>query len=87
MKSRRTHNTNIIHTLPGGNEDNDLWAYYMKDSEGKTVICSIWEPTPEERQQIAAGHNIRLVVWGKQTPPVNLELTDEILGKAPDEEE
>lgn len=85
MRSRRTHRTNVVHQLPGGTEDNDLWAYYVKDDSGYPVICSVWEPTEDERKRIASGENILLMVWGTKTPPINVDLTDEPLGKAPDE--
>lgn len=36
---------------------------------------SVWEPTPEERAEIAAGANILLgVVSGQSQPPVSLTL-------------
>ena len=84
MKARRTHHTDKVFRLPGGNEDNDLWTYEMKDDHGVPIVCSVWVPTEEERKAIAAGENIRLCVWGGGQPPVVLDLTDEPLGKKPD---
>jgi hypothetical protein len=84
MKARRTHNTNVVHRLPGGTEDNDLWTYYLQDESERPVICSVWVPSAKERQRIAAGENVRLMVWGERTPPVAMDLTDEPLGKSPD---
>jgi len=86
MRSRRTHKSTTVHTLPSGNEDNDLWGYYIEDSKGNTIIATVWEPTAKERKRIAAGENIRLLVWGKKTPPIAMDLTDEPLGKVPNDE-
>ena len=69
--------------LPGGTEDNDLWVYDIADPEGYNIVASVWVPTPEERERIANGWNIRLLVWGKGMPPVAMDTTDEKLGKAP----
>lgn len=81
MRPRRTENTTHVYTLPGGTEDNDLWVYEVSDEDGFHVICSVWEPTHEEREQIAAGYNIRLMVWANRLPPVQVGITDERLGK------
>jgi hypothetical protein len=43
----------------------------------------VWEPTPEEREAIANGENIRLIIWGKTILPVAIDTTDEALGKPP----
>lgn len=81
VKPRRTHESNKVYRLQGGNEDNDLWVTEAVD-EGTPIIVSVWEPTPEERQAIADGENIELAVWGGQ-PPVALGTTPVELGKAP----
>jgi hypothetical protein len=85
MKARRTHHTNHVFRLPGGTEDNDLWTYVLIDETGNPILCSVWEPTPDERKRIAEGENIRLCIWGSSQPPVLLDLTDEPLGKKPTE--
>jgi hypothetical protein len=82
VKPRRTHGSNQVFRLAGGNEDNDLWVRVGHDGDGTPIIYSTWEPTPEERERIAAGENIELAVWGGQ-PPVSLVLTDVPLGKPP----
>ena len=84
MKARRTHFTTRVFVLPGGNEDNDLWVYDVADNEGHQVIASVWVPTIEERRAIAAGENIRLLVWTDRMPPVAMDTTDEPIGKKPD---
>jgi hypothetical protein len=82
MRPRRTINTDRVFTLPGGTEDSDLWTYMVATDSGP-AIASVWVPTDDERAAIAAGENIRLIVFGTRLPPVMLDLTDEPLGKAP----
>lgn len=83
MKARRTIHSEKVYRLPGGNEDNDLWTYEVDDSDGHPVTCSVWEPTEEERKKIAAGQNLRLMIWGRGIPPLAIDITDERLGKPP----
>jgi hypothetical protein len=83
MRARRTHNSTRVFRLPGGTEDNDLWVYALADEAGYPIIASVWEPTEAERQAIAGGENIRLLIWGTGIPPVAIDTTDEPLGKAP----
>jgi hypothetical protein len=52
----------------------------MLTDEGP-CLRSVWELTADERARVAAGENIYLVVWGPDTPPVALGVTDERLGK------
>jgi hypothetical protein len=73
-----------VFRLPGGNEDNDLWVYDVQDNGGDNVICSVWVPSPEEREAIANGENIRLMVWGYGIPPFAMDTTDEKIGTAHD---
>lgn len=80
MKPRRTHDSTGVYRLEGGTEDNDLWVSAATDDDGTHVIFSVWEPTDEERERIAAGWSIELAVWGGQ-PPVSLAVTDVPLGK------
>lgn len=84
MRPRRTRESNKVYRLAGGTEDNDLWVMVTFDSENPAVpvICSVWEPSAEERARIAAGENIELAVWGGQ-PPVAVQVTGVPLGKAP----
>jgi hypothetical protein len=72
-----------VFRLPGGTEDNDLWVYDLHDCFENSIIASVWEPSKEEREAIANGENIRLLVWGKGIPPFAMDTTDEPLGKAP----
>lgn len=84
MKPRRTHSSNKVFALDGGNEDNDLWVEQAVTEEGSPVLVSVWEPSPNERQRIADGENVALVVWGTSHPPVLMVPTDAPLGKKPE---
>lgn len=78
MRARRTEHTDQILKLPGGTEDNDLHYYVEKDEHDHDIICSVWTPTHAERLAIAAGENIRLLVWWNgRFAPVAMDLTDE----------
>lgn len=80
MKPRRTIYTDRVFSLPGGTEDSDLWTYVVATNDGPG-IASVWVLTDEERAAIAAGENIRLIVFGMGMPPVLLDLTDETIGR------
>lgn len=81
MKPRRTEFTTRVFRLPGGTEDNDLWVYDIPDEEGHNIIASVWVPSPEEREAIANGWNVRLLSWGTTIPPYAIDITDEKIGK------
>lgn len=82
MRPRRTPSCNVVYELAGGNEDNSLWVNKTTMEEtGEPVIASTWVPSEEERQQIAEGANVQLIVWGEAQPPVAVATTDEELGK------
>lgn len=59
--------------LPGGNEDNDLWAERTAEDAG-LLTASVWELDDEERAAIAAGGTIELGIWGGLHPPVSLRV-------------
>jgi hypothetical protein len=69
-------------SLPGGNEDNDL---FVEHDPRRGCYRSCWEPTPAERAAIAAGANIELAVIAPQGghPPVSLAVVHYPLGAAP----
>lgn len=83
MRARRTYNSNAVFRLVGGTEDNDLWVERAVTTEGDAILQSVWEPTDDERREIAEGANVRLTTWGTGTPPLMVDVTDEPLGKAP----
>lgn len=78
LRPRRTHASNEVKRLPGGNEDNDLWVC----NTGQHLI-STWVPTDEQRARIAAGENIDLAILGQRQPPVILALSSTPIGKRP----
>lgn len=81
MKPRRTPSSNFTFRLDGGNEDSDLWVEMLVE-DNKPIIRSVWQPTDNEREQLIAGANIELIVWGETTPPVSVGVTDEQPGKS-----
>lgn len=84
MKPAHTDQTHLTHVLAGGDERNDLPSYVTVDAQQRQVIVSTWVPTDEERQAIADGANIELMVWGERTPPVALSTnTDTVISVIP----
>ncbi len=73
--------------LEGGNEDNDLWVTVSKADDQSPVICSTWELTAEEREKIAAGENVELIVFGVAHPPVQMRITNVPIGARVNREE
>ena len=82
MKPRRVPSSNTVFSLPGGNEDNDLWCERTTDTDGDPLTVVVWVPADDERLQIAEGKNIALAVWGTGHPPVSLLVTPEQPGTA-----
>lgn len=82
MRPRRVPSSTTVFSLPGGNEDNDLWLEATADQQGVPVLRSVWVPSAAERAQLAAGANVQLAVWGSGHPPVAVGVTDEQPGKA-----
>lgn len=83
MRPRRTHFSNTVFRLPGGTEDNDLWAMRDIHDDGSPLIRSTFELTPEERELIAAGGQVELIIWGDVQPPVCLAAVNYPLGAPP----
>jgi hypothetical protein len=81
VKPRRTVFSNKVFRLLGGNEDSDLWAKTGTDPDGDPVISTTWVPTDDERREIAAGHNIEVIVWGESHPAMAVRTDDSPLGK------
>jgi hypothetical protein len=80
VKPRRTVYSNAVFSLPGGNEDNDLWLMRDEHTDGSPLLRSCWVPTDEERKKIAEGANIELIVWGGGRPPVSMGVVSYPLG-------
>jgi hypothetical protein len=70
LRPRRTKESNFTYVLAEGNEDNDLWVC-REAQDGELVVRSTWELSDEQREVIARGGTIDLLVWGGQ-PPVAL---------------
>ena len=79
MNPRRVPTSNAVFSLPGGNEDNDLWAELRQDEgSGWPVIISVWELSRAARAAIAAGGTIELMVWAREQVPVALSVGESI---------
>lgn len=87
MKPRRTVASNHVLRLEGGNEDNDLWVTVAASDDQTPVMCSTWELTADERERIAAGENVELIVFGVGHPPVQMRLTNVPIGAHVDRKE
>ena len=79
LRPRRTHLSNQVFALPGGNEDNDLWVHNDGESLRSTFVL-----TDEQRAAIFNGANIDLVIFGQVQPPVAMVLSDTPIGKRPE---
>lgn len=78
MKPVRTKHTNQVFKLSGGTEENDLPVERVINRDGSITLRSTWVLNEYERQAIADGGNIDLVVWGAGHPPVELNTTIDI---------
>lgn len=72
MRPVRTAQSNMVYQGPTP-DVGDLHCQRLTPG----IIASVWEPSPEERARLAAGANIRLVIWGEPIPPVAVEVRDE----------
>lgn len=73
MRPRKTPDSNTVYTLPGGNEDNDLWSEKGQNEEtGEQYVVSEWDFTPAEREAIAVGGRVQLVIHSGVVPPVSM---------------
>lgn len=57
----------------------DLHCEIARDERGgQLAVSSVWEPTPEEREQIFLGSRVKLTVFTRRRiSPALLEVTDE----------
>jgi hypothetical protein len=74
VKPRRTPETDFVFRLPGGTEDNDLWVERAEDGEQRPLFVSFWQLNDAEREAIAAGGMVELMVWGTGHQPVALSV-------------
>jgi hypothetical protein len=80
MKPIRTKRSNFtyrgptsgIGDLPCERTDEEIGGHRYR------VVYSVWEPTPEEREFVAKGGNIKLGIVGMEPiPPVSLQIVHE----------
>lgn len=67
---------NVVLTLPGGTDANNLPAAHGVDNADEPMFETHWQPDPTERDAIAAGADILLWVWGTRHPPVGMATAD-----------
>jgi hypothetical protein len=81
MSPQPFHESNLVLKAPAGMEETcgDLHVYATG-----TMCISCWQPTPEERERIAAGGPVWLtVVAGESQPPVAVSAESPFLQDAP----
>jgi hypothetical protein len=81
MKPIKTLSSNHNFGPPHGVDDGSIGDLpcQIVDEHGYREIVSVWQPSPAEREAIAAGQNIRLGVgWIGAFPPVSVGITHEI---------
>jgi hypothetical protein len=81
MEPILTQNTNMIYRGDGSTVV-DLPCQRARIIEGPfdggIVIYSVWEPTAEQREALAAGANLRLGIYGiEPIPPCSLDVVAE----------
>jgi hypothetical protein len=83
MRPVKTERSNTVYKGDGSSVA-DVWTEVgeLKEdgtsTDGARVVYLVWEPTPEERQQIAADANIKVGMLHMQhIPPSFVEVTTE----------
>lgn len=80
MKVIRTDRSNFTYRGPGEIDDLPCERTQIVGGsiDGLGVVYSVWELTPEEREFVARGGNIKLGVIGMEpVPPVSLQIVHE----------
>lgn len=82
MRPIKTEKTTGTYGAPRGLEQEIGGLPYYREDEpigGRvtTSVCSVWTFSADEREAIADGKNLLLVLIGEPIPPVALELTDQ----------
>lgn len=76
MKPIRTAETNLIYRAPAASDGIGNLPCARLTEHGDRGVWSVWELTPQERQQIMDGYNIRLGIIGQEPiSPVSLAIT------------
>lgn len=82
MRPVRTRSSNFVYRGPAA----DIGDAWVERRPAERAVYLVWEPTPEEREQIAAGGNLKLGVhYLEPIPPVSLAVTleDEVTDPDP----
>lgn len=72
MRARRTPECNAVYALPGGNEDNDLHVERITTPDMEPLVISEWEFTPTEREAVAIGGRLQLIIHSHVVPPLGM---------------
>lgn len=67
MRPVKVAQSNIVYRGPTA-EIGDLWCQRVSPGQ----IASVWEPSDEERQLLAEGGRVELVLWSEPIPPISL---------------
>lgn len=67
MRPVKVAQSNIVYRGPTA-EIGDLWCERVSPGQ----IASVWEPSDEERELLAAGGRIELLLWSEPIPPISL---------------
>lgn len=82
MKPVRTRSSNFVYRGPAP----DIGDAWVERRPAEQIVYLVWWPTPAEREQIAAGGNLKLGIFNMEPiPPVSLEVTleDEVVDHEP----
>lgn len=72
MRPVKTPQTNTVYKLPSGTEENDLWVEAGMGPGDQPVTISEWEFSPVEREAIAVGGRVQLIIHSHIVPAVSL---------------
>lgn len=86
MKPAILDRPDIIFRLVGGTDENNLHVERALDSGQQPVLVSTWELSDEERDLLASGSRIQLVVWGLTHPPVALRVEEPMVDQVAESE-
>jgi len=78
MQPVKTPHTQGIYGAPPGLEDSigGLPYWRVQNEYGGTTIYSVWRPSAEDREALAAGADLLLGIVGEPIPPVSLAVMD-----------
>lgn len=74
LRPVRHEHSNIIMLAPPGTAISDLHAELVADEDRNPIVLSTWELTAEQRQRVAEGAQVTLMIWEYPMPPVALAI-------------